>query len=83
MDFDVMEARYVSGYTVWLRFRDGTAGQIDLWPVIAEDGEVFRPLKDVEFFRQFSVDPECDTLSWPNGADLAPEFLHDGVKAAA
>jgi hypothetical protein len=24
-----------------------------------------------------------DTLVWPNGADFAPEFLHERVKAGA
>jgi len=83
MYYDVVEARYVSGYMVWLRFKDGTAGEIDIWPVIARDGPVFRPLNDIEFFKQFYIDPECETLVWPNGADLAPEFLHDGVKVTA
>ena len=27
MDYDVLEARYVRDYIVWLRFRDGTAGR--------------------------------------------------------
>ncbi len=26
----LIEARYVSGYTVWLRFDDGTTGEVDL-----------------------------------------------------
>ena len=30
MDYEVLEARYVRGHVVWLRFRDGTAGEIDL-----------------------------------------------------
>jgi hypothetical protein len=81
MDFDVIEARYVAGYTVWLKFRDGTAGEIDLSTIL--EGEVFEPLKDVRLFRQFRICQPGSTLEWPNGADLAPEFLHDGVKAAA
>jgi hypothetical protein len=27
MDYDVLEARWVTGHTVWLRFRDGTVGE--------------------------------------------------------
>ena len=30
MDDDVIEARNLGGRVVWLRFRDGTAGEIDL-----------------------------------------------------
>jgi hypothetical protein len=78
MDYHVMEARYVGGYVVWLRFRDGTAGEVDLGNVLR--GEVFEPLKDQEYFRRFTVHPEFRTLVWPNGADLAPEFLHDAVR---
>ena len=81
MVYDVMEARYVEGYTVWLRFRDGTAGEIDLTDELW--GEVFEPLKDLDLFRQFRICDPGHTLEWPNGADLAPEFLHDNVKATA
>lgn len=81
MDYDVLEARYVRDYIVWLKFRDGTSGEIDLGPELW--GEVFEPLKDVAFFRQFRVDPDCETLVWPNGADFALEFLHDNVRVTA
>ena len=81
MDYDVMEARYVRDFVVWLRFRDGTAGEVDLGPELW--GEVFEPLKDVEYFKQFKLDPECRTLVWPNEADFAPEFLHDAVRVTA
>ena len=46
-------------------------------------GEIFEPLKDCSFFQQFSVHPEFHTLSWPNGADFAPEFLHEQIQILA
>jgi hypothetical protein len=46
-------------------------------------GELFEPLKDQAFFQQFSIHPEFHTLAWPNGADLAPEFLYENVQLAA
>jgi hypothetical protein len=78
MDYHVIEARYVSAYTVWLRFRDGTAGEIDLGPEL--HGDALASLRDVALFRQFRVDPQFHTLVWPNDEDIAPEFLHDNVR---
>ncbi len=80
-DYHVLEARYVSGYVVWLRFRDGTAGEIDLGPALR--GPVFEPLRDPHVFRSFAIHPEFRTLAWPNGADFAPEFLHDNLRVMA
>jgi hypothetical protein len=77
----VEEARYVRGYTIHVRFTDGTEGDIDLGEELY--GEVFEPLKDYALFRQFSVHPEFHTLTWPTGADIAPEFLYEKVQRAA
>ncbi len=79
MDYDVLEARYLRDFTVWVRCRDGSAGEVNLRPVLR--GPVFEPLHNPIYFRQFRVDPECHTLVWPNGADIAPEFLHDAVRS--
>jgi hypothetical protein len=77
----VTEVRHVHGYRVWLRFNDGLAGEIDLEPEL--HGEVFEPLRDPALFAQVHVHPEYETIVWPNGADLAPEFLYEQVKRAA
>jgi hypothetical protein len=69
----LIEAHYLSGHRVWLRFDDGAAGEIDLADELT--GPVFEPLRDIDAFRQFTLDHELRTLVWPNGADLAPEFL--------
>lgn len=78
MDYDVLEARYVGDYVIWLRFRDGTAGEVDLRPALW--GPVFEPLLELSYIRTFTVHPEFHTLVWPNGADIALEFLHDAVR---
>ncbi|MCJ7503968.1 MAG: DUF2442 domain-containing protein [Acidobacteriia bacterium] len=41
MDYHIVEARYVAGHVVWLRFRDGTCGEIDLAPALR--GPIFEP----------------------------------------
>lgn len=47
------------------------------------EGPVFEPLQDPEAFARFRVDPDVQTLVWPNGADLAPEFLHEQARVPA
>jgi hypothetical protein len=74
----VAEARYVRDYTIHLCFTDGTEGDADLQGELY--GEIFEPLKEQAFFRQFSIHPEFHTLTWANGADLAPEFLYEKVQ---
>ncbi len=71
----VEKAKYLDGYKVWLAFNDGTEGEIDLSSELY--GEIFEPLKDVSFFKSFTL--EGHTLSWSNGADFAPEFLREHV----
>ncbi|NLQ16230.1 DUF2442 domain-containing protein [Marinomonas sp. M1K-6] len=69
----IKSAKYLSGYKLWVVFDDGTAGEVDLTNELK--GSMFEPLKDLAEFQNVSVDPELETVVWPNGADLAPEFL--------
>jgi len=71
----VEKAKYIKDYKVWLSFNDGAEGEIDLSSEL--DGEIFEPLKDVSFFKSFTLDGH--TLSWKNGADFAPEFLREQI----
>jgi hypothetical protein len=75
----VIEARHVKDYRVWMKFQDGTEGEIDLKNELW--GEVFEALKDISFFQTLKVDPELHTIVWPNGADLAPEFLYQRLRS--
>jgi hypothetical protein len=81
MKYHVMSAEYVTGYVIRLKFRDGTAGEIDLAAELT--GPMFEPLRQIEAFKQFRVDAEFHTLVWANGADLAPEFLHQNLRVSA
>ncbi len=78
---DVVEAKHVRDFILWLKFEDGTQGEVNLASELY--GPVFEPLKDLAFFKQVSVDPELGTISWPNGADIAPEFLYEKVQVHA
>lgn len=80
MDYTVVDARYVRGYVIWVKFEDGTEGEVDLAGELW--GPVFEPLKDPARFRNFKV-AEYGTIEWPNGADLAPEFLYQKAHVPA
>ena len=73
----LVEAKHRGAHRVWLQFDDGVSGEVDLGPELV--GTVFEPLRDVATFAQFRID-EGQTLSWPNGADFAPEFLRDLIE---
>ncbi|HEY3275751.1 MAG TPA: DUF2442 domain-containing protein [Syntrophorhabdaceae bacterium] len=77
----VKEARYIKDFIIEIIFADGVEGKIDLRADL--EGEIFEPLKDTSYFRLFIVHPDLHTLTWPNGADLAPEFLYQRIKEAA
>jgi len=77
----VTDARHVRDYVIWVRFSDGVEGEVDLAREL--DGPIFEPLRDPPFFRLVRFDRELHTIVWPNGADVAPEFLHSRVRVPA
>ena len=65
----------VSGkHRLRLTFDDGTVGEVDF--AGREWRGVFEPLVDPDYFARVTVDPEAGTITWPNGADMAPEPLY-------
>lgn len=81
MILHVKEAKYLHDYVIRIRFNDGLEGEVDLANEL--NGEVFKPLKDKKKFKSFKVDPILQTIVWQNGADIAPEFLHENLKILA
>jgi len=76
----VVEAKYLGGYRVWLRFKDGLEGELDLTAELW--GEVFEPLKEVREFAKVKVNTDLHTIDRPNGADLSPTWLWGQVREA-
>ena len=71
----VLEANALPDYRLQLRFSDGSAGTISLKDFIfADSRSIVAALRDAVAFAAVRV--EGDTVSWANGFDLAPEFLH-------
>ncbi|GAB3439099.1 hypothetical protein GCM10027517_12100 [Phycicoccus ginsengisoli] len=64
------------GRILELTFNDGSRGNFDVGPFLW--GPAFQRVRDdPTVFAAVRVDEETGTIVWPNGVDLAPEFLYD------
>lgn len=79
MDFlpTVTGAEYRGDHRIHLTFNDGLAKTVDFSEWL--HGPVFEPLKDLGYFQRFFL--EGGTVTWPNGADIAPETLYERAKS--
>jgi hypothetical protein len=71
---DVIGVEISGEYRLRLTFDDGTVGEVDFTG--REWRGVFEPLRDPDYFARAAVDAEAGTVTWPNGADMAPEPLY-------
>lgn len=78
---NVVSVRYLRDYVLHLRFNNGVEGEVDLASEL--DGEVFEPLRNQALFAQVRVNSDLRTIAWPNGADLAPEYLLSVLRVRA
>ena len=74
MFLHVTSATPVDGYRVQVSFDDGREGVADLTEALT--GPMFETLRDPDLFRTLRVDEELRTIVWPNGTDLAPEYIY-------
>jgi hypothetical protein len=76
----VVRVTPLPNYRLTVEFDDGVSGTVDL----SDDlyGEVFEPLRDEVLFCQASAD-EYGAVTWPNGADIAPDALYVEITGGA
>jgi hypothetical protein len=71
----IIRAKVCGPHRLDLTFNDGARKRVDIRPLLK--GPIFQPLLSPSFFARATLDAESGTVGWPNGADLAPEALHD------
>ena len=74
MIIHVTEAKVVGPHSLVLTFNNGVQKRVNLRQELY--GPIFEPLRDPVYFAKVSVDPDSRTVTWPNGADFAPDFLY-------
>ena len=75
--YHVANAKYIGDYKIFIEFKDGAKGEINLENAL--DIEVLKPLKDKKLFSQFEVNPIFKTITWCTGADISPEYLRENI----
>ena len=75
MFLHVEKVQHIENYILRITFNSGDVKLVDLASELY--GPVFEPLVDSQFFKKVRVNPETNTIEWPNGADFAPEFLFE------
>jgi hypothetical protein len=66
-------------FSLNLKFNDGSGKIFDMKPYL--DYEVFRELKDLDYFKQVRV--AFGTVQWPHEQDISPDTLYiEGVTVA-
>jgi hypothetical protein len=75
MYWDVVEVKPEPGYRLFVRFKDGHAGCVQLQR--EELTGVLAPLLDEQFFQRVFID--CGAVAWPGDIDLAPDAMYAHV----
>ncbi len=73
-DIKIKAVKVNKPYVLELTFNDGSSKLVDLEAVLY--GAIFGPLQNQELFAQVRLNPEIETIEWPNGADFHPETLY-------
>ncbi|MGH2714943.1 MAG: DUF2442 domain-containing protein [Thermoleophilaceae bacterium] len=75
---DITEAAVVRHGVLRLAFADGLTGEVEVLDRMR--GPVFDEARSPEGFARVQVDPQTGTVTWPGGADLAPDPLYQRIR---
>jgi hypothetical protein len=75
----VRSIQRLGGFRLRVEFNDGSAGVHDFSAMVQEPGPMLTPLRDETYFARVFL--EFGALTWPNGFDIAPEWLRREMSA--
>ena len=70
----------LGGFRLRVRFNDGSGGVHDFTAMANEPGPMLTPLRDEAYFNRVFL--EFGAPTWPNGFDIAPEWLRREMEKA-
>ncbi len=77
----VTSVERLGGFQLRIVFKDGSEGVHDFSSMVQEPGPVLTSLRDENYFARVYL--EFGALTWPNGFDIAPEWLRREMSAAS
>jgi hypothetical protein len=70
----------LGGFRLRVGFADGSVGEHDFSSLVQEGGPMLEPLRDEAYFARVFL--EFGAPTWPNGFDIAPEWLRREMEQA-
>ncbi len=71
----VKSASYFKDHKLKITFNDDIEKIFDVDPYLENNSLIFRPLKQIDIFKMFSI--KWNTVTWITWADISPDFLYE------
>lgn len=71
----IVKARYIDGYKIEATFSNGVKKLLDFAPTVKKAKGVVGKLKDINYFKNFTLDPF--TIDWDNEIGFDPQDLYE------
>ncbi len=70
----IVSAEYLEDYKILVVFNNGAKKTIDFNAIVSEGRGITHKLRDLYYFRNFTLDPF--SIDWNNEIGFAPEYLY-------
>ncbi|MBI5416664.1 DUF2442 domain-containing protein [Candidatus Poribacteria bacterium] len=71
----IKDIKYIDDYKLKLKFENNEYKIVNLQSHL--EGKIFKPLKNISYFKSVTLNKDIDTIVWPNNADFSPDFLYE------